>query len=1590
MSRTYSHRMHGLLRRIGALGVALVVVLTIGACTTVSEPATAPPEPEIAHLTPTPTPTPTLAPTPTPAPAPAMAPVPPVDRSPTVRVRSPLDSATIKGKVLIEVEASDDQGIKDVSYSIATNAGASTDRLELDPVSRTYKGAWDTGVMLDGSYRMDIRASDTAGQTATASVTVRVDNPPAAPGNLTLAELVVSTKGGSAELSWTPNRESDLAGYNIYRSTSSTMSDRAKVGNASNSRYRGDNLSNGVTYYYAVTAVDKGGNESALSDALAVEPRDTRPPTISNLTVAKLGPRSADILWSTDKPAVSRVLYGVNGSLDSATENSPAMSTNQALTLKELQPGTTYSYRIRSVDAAGNEQVSEVFTLKTPADNPPSVAITSPSNSAFVKGAINVRANARDDWKLEAVEYSIDDGDFKPIVSGGGAGSYEVSLDTKALDDGLHTLSVRARDDRGQVALSQIKVQVENKGPSVSNVRVQTDLLRRAIITWSTSKSATSFVVYGITDQLGLRADSGESQAAVTHRVALEDLQPGTKYFYRVHSVDARGNETASDVRNFTTQAANPPTVTIGSPASGIVLRGTLDLQARATSDLGVPSVQYAIDSQPFQSMSRSVSPDSFSATISPIGLSDGSHTIKVRAVDSAGQSAEAVLALVIDNQPPIISAASASNVGRFEASIQWTTNELSTSRVEYGPTSAMGLISDNATLVSSHFATLVSLRPGNTYFYRVISRDVAGNEASSSVLTIQTPGDIQPTVAISAPADGARATGSIALKAHATDDWRIVAVEYVLEDGTVSTMTPSGTVGDYEAIVSTTAIGAGARRVTVRARDDNGAVAQAQITVVSDPPPSIAIVSPAAGTVVSGVVTLRARVSDNGAVSSVKFASDAITFANMTLNSATGLYEAQVDTTLLSGGNRTLTVRATDDVQQTADVVVAITVDNPPKVSVVSPSNGGSVGPTFSLQVNASDDINLQSVTAFIDGGAAKALTFNAATGRYVVDIDAKTLVQGPHTVLVRATDTGGHTAEAQLSVTYDNQPPAVTGVQSVIVTPQTVNILWTTNEPATSLVDYGPTDVLGLNVKDSALVTSHKVTLPNLKANSKFFFKACSADAAGNPATCNTLSFTTPVDNPPTVTISAPVSGAFLGTVTTLQAKAQDDFGFTSVTYAVDGGAPNSMTLNSATGLYEAAVNVAALAGASHTITVVATDTGSQAAQAQITVQADAVAPAVALVSPAPSGTTVTSGSITTVQVNASDAGSGLASVRWQRTFAPGGVSAFTGLEIFAQAPLNVPTPIHPSPKADTTPVPLGLPNGTIALFVVIGTITSMNAVTGEFQIGSPPVFVYRSAGTVAKDPLQVGDRVKIVANRTLSPGPIVAEVIRRLAVGPQPAGAPTVDTAFLFNGTADSANGHIWKIGGIDFIVDDPAFPAAIDAGLAKGSLVTVEFTVPAASVPPNPNPTAWQPLTLNTATSLWEVSWPVPKVVLDSQGWLYIQATDKAGNVTQSIVGAAIVANGRTFSFTGTNGAVVSGKVSIEPVGVTKPNRIGITYSGLSLAPSNLYTLKVANDAGANIVVNFTSSSTGTGSVVFEADTDLANATALTLTVTGPGF
>jgi fibronectin type 3 domain-containing protein len=108
-------------------------------------------------------------------------------------------------------------------------------------------------------------AIEVEGDDASVNVDVKDVFAPATPTGL---QAVFSGVGQKpfVDLTWAPNLEQDLAGYNVYRHESGTAAQKINGELVKTPSFRDDKVEAGRQYFYSVSAVDERGNESGRSE----------------------------------------------------------------------------------------------------------------------------------------------------------------------------------------------------------------------------------------------------------------------------------------------------------------------------------------------------------------------------------------------------------------------------------------------------------------------------------------------------------------------------------------------------------------------------------------------------------------------------------------------------------------------------------------------------------------------------------------------------------------------------------------------------------------------------------------------------------------------------------------------------------------------------------------------------------------------------------------------------------------------------------------------------------------------------------------------------------------------------------------------------------------------------------------------------------------------------------------------------------------------------------------------------------------------------------------------------------------------------
>jgi O-glycosyl hydrolase len=427
------------------------------------------------------------------------------------------------------------------------------------------------------------------------------------------------------------------------------------------------------------------------------------------------------------------------------------------------------------------------------------------------------------------------------------------------------------------------------------------------------------------------------------------------------------------------------PTVAVTAPANGATVSGIVTLGANASDDVGVMGVQFKVDGVN-ASAEDTTSP--YSTSWNTAGVSAGTHQITATARDAAGNTNTSTITVTVNNadsQAPTVALTAPANGATVSGNVTVSadaSDNVAVAGVQFRLDGNNLGVEDVSAPFSVSWSTTGATN--GSHQLTATARDAAGNTTTSTVRTVTVSngggGDTQaPTVSLTAPASGATVSGTVTLSASASDNVRVVGVQFRVDGVNVGTEDPGAPFSrSWDSRTATN----GTHSVTAVARDAAGNVrtSSARTVTVSNgdtQAPTVSLGAPAAGSTVSGTVTLSANASDNIGVVGVQFRVDGI---NVGTEDTSSPYSRSWDSLTATNGSHSLTAVARDAAGNTSTSAVR----------TVTVSNGGGGGTPLTINGNQ----RFQTIDGF--GVSANSLSWNNGELRPAID----RLVDGGSTI--------------------------------------------------------------------------------------------------------------------------------------------------------------------------------------------------------------------------------------------------------------------------------------------------------------------------------------------------------------------------------------------------------------------------------------------------------------------------------------------------------------------------------------------------------------------------------------------------------------
>lgn len=300
-----------------------------------------------------------------------------------------------------------------------------------------------------------------------------------------------------------------------------------------------------TTFAQKPTATTSKPASSVPTSSTATTPAD---PKISAVTAQSSVASAIVVSWRTNVPTVGHVEYGeTSGSYVKSSANETAYGTMHSVTITGLTAGTKYYYRVVASNAVGvstssPESSATVGSITISSVKSNSVAAT----TATITWATNLNTKGYILYGTQSSSsgtYNNQSGQTTSLMKSGSVDLSGLTSNTK------YYYRVVAIDDAGNkntsieynFTTSLIYGVSAERGSGGVAVNWTTNTLTKGEVRYGTQSSSSTYPF-----------TSAESNYALTHSVLLGPVDAGTKYYYRIVTVDGSGVRYTSIEYTFT------------------------------------------------------------------------------------------------------------------------------------------------------------------------------------------------------------------------------------------------------------------------------------------------------------------------------------------------------------------------------------------------------------------------------------------------------------------------------------------------------------------------------------------------------------------------------------------------------------------------------------------------------------------------------------------------------------------------------------------------------------------------------------------------------------------------------------------------------------------------------------------------------------------------------------------------------------------------------------------------------------------------------------------------------------------------------
>jgi len=448
---------------------------------------------------------------------------------------------------------------------------------------------------------------------------------------------------------------------------------------------------------HTLTAVarDTTGHATTSAGVVVTVSNDTTPPVLSSISVSAITASTGSIAWTTNEPGDSQVDYGTTSAYGTSTALNTTRVTAHTVALSGLAGSTTYHFRVRSRDAAGNLALSGDASFTTggvavggwPHQPSGFAPVTDWAMGALTGSGWNINnasgyASIVSDATALLSPPAVGQWRYPAGFPGGDAPATMYYSLPPAFNEGFVGVTWKASNPwqghpsnvnkiyflLGGACGNLIPIMYGPPGgpydlrvapewgsswnfltPNATNVPVSLGVWHKIELYFKYNTAGAGIVrwwmdgtLIGNYTNVSFPASGcfAEFQFSPTWG-GVGATKSQTDYFWYDHAY-------ISVPSGLPTGDVTPPSVSMTAPTAGLTVSGTTTVRATASDNVGVAGVQFAVDCV---NLGSEATASPYSVAWNTSGSADGTHTVTATARDAAGnQTTSTGVAVTVSN----------------------------------------------------------------------------------------------------------------------------------------------------------------------------------------------------------------------------------------------------------------------------------------------------------------------------------------------------------------------------------------------------------------------------------------------------------------------------------------------------------------------------------------------------------------------------------------------------------------------------------------------------------------------------------------------------------------------------------------------------------------------------------------------------------------------------------------------------------------------------------------------------------------------------------------------------------------------------